>query len=229
MSPQEAFNRVWDWFIIQRKPRSASVKEVCLYRSGTSKCAVGVLIPDEMYHIDMEYMEITTLLNSFPAFKEYLGAAKDIATAMQLCHDISSTGEFHLQMMKGMMHLVNDFKLEIHQHTPFSAYHTVWKWFVVDKHPPGRVDTMACQYRTRNGDKCAAGCLIPDSIYDPAMDSEIMLINVLRIKFQVIDNLFKHCVDIVSDMQFAHDNHFDVFESKMLVIKKRYNIEDFQC
>lgn len=48
---QECFDKVWDWFVVHGKP--ASLKEgtiECLYRgpNGT-KCAAGVLMPDDIY------------------------------------------------------------------------------------------------------------------------------------------------------------------------------------
>lgn len=68
-----------------------------------------------------------------------------------------------------------------------------------------------CLYRTKDGKKCAAGCLIPDELYSPQMEGEDIQ-TVLRQYPQV-----KHAIlgDDVEDSRFAllgnlqsvHDMH----------------------
>lgn len=54
MNNQEAFDKIWDWFVVQRKPMSTNGVS-CRYRGdGGAKCAVGVLIPDELYSESVE-------------------------------------------------------------------------------------------------------------------------------------------------------------------------------
>jgi hypothetical protein len=45
----------------------------------------------------------------------------------------------------------------------------VWQHFVVEKGPQSGTP-MGCQYRARDGAKCALGLLIPDGLYLPEME-----------------------------------------------------------
>jgi len=52
---QEAFNKVWDWFIVQKNPPGILGLTKCRLRGDNgSKCALGVLIPDSSYDSSME-------------------------------------------------------------------------------------------------------------------------------------------------------------------------------
>lgn len=63
-----------------------------------------------------------------------------------------------------------------------------------------------CRYRTSDGLKCAAGCLIPDDKYDPKMEG--WAINGEKVRTYlpqfVIDNIW-----LVVDLQRAHDEAAD--------------------
>ena len=58
MTNQEAFNKVWDHFIVKKGPPSIAwdgEAHRCFYRMGNgAKCAVGVLISDDGYRAEME-------------------------------------------------------------------------------------------------------------------------------------------------------------------------------
>lgn len=56
VTAQSLFDQVWDWFVVQGKPRSvAAGASHCAYRgAGGAKCAVGVLIRDDEYDPDMD-------------------------------------------------------------------------------------------------------------------------------------------------------------------------------
>lgn len=62
MTKQEILNKVWDYFITQKNPQSLnteadSTSPNCMYRTPTgNRCAVGVLIPDENYHPELEQL-----------------------------------------------------------------------------------------------------------------------------------------------------------------------------
>lgn len=80
MTDQEIFNRVWEHL---NKQREASVLEttdnaVCAYRTPDGKmCAVGCLIPDELYHPDMEGKTVGGLLDGFPEIRELFFGTRD--------------------------------------------------------------------------------------------------------------------------------------------------------
>lgn len=73
MNHQEIFDKVWDHFIVKRNPpslaedtealRSGAVQ--CLYRGPNGeRCAIGLLIPDEVYTPNMEKASIGDLIDS---------------------------------------------------------------------------------------------------------------------------------------------------------------------
>lgn len=92
MTNQEAFDKVWDWFVVRGKP--ASLRPVthgygCVYRgeNGT-RCAAGVLIPDELYRLDMENMSIREVINQDRRLAEYFaGVSEDLLRSLQQAHD----------------------------------------------------------------------------------------------------------------------------------------------
>ena len=46
-----------------------------------------------------------------------------------------------------------------------------YEWFVLEKHPRSTdPSNKMCAYRGDNGAKCAIGCVLPDSLYEPVMD-----------------------------------------------------------
>ena len=68
MTNQEAFNKVWDYFVTKRNPPAVEVNavtgdSVCRYRSAVGPCAVGVLIPDEGYSEWFECNPVHTVLS----------------------------------------------------------------------------------------------------------------------------------------------------------------------
>lgn len=64
------------------------------------------------------------------------------------------------------------------------------------------VDGYVCKYRTPDGLKCAAGCLIPDGMYDESIE-------LCRADDPAVASLLKaagHDVDLVWLLQRAHDS-----------------------
>lgn len=93
MTNQEAFNKVWDHFVTNNGKPSLDFRGDCLFRgpNGT-KCAVGVLIPDDIYDPAMddpqEHSTIPHLLRNFPKAKELLrGISGDFLKDLQFAHD----------------------------------------------------------------------------------------------------------------------------------------------
>lgn len=56
VTAQSLFDEIWDWFVVQGKPRSVAYGGgSCAYRGANgSKCAVGVLIRDDEYSDRMD-------------------------------------------------------------------------------------------------------------------------------------------------------------------------------
>jgi hypothetical protein len=95
-SEQEAFNKVWDWFVVQRKPAGMGKDNVYMYRCRDgSRCAVGVLIPDDEYSPTMEPEPAIALRNTIPALYCIPG---HFLNTLQGIHDEAASqieAEFH--------------------------------------------------------------------------------------------------------------------------------------
>lgn len=96
MTNQEIFDRVLNHLRTQRvasfgtDPRlSAPQIEVCLYRGpANTTCAVGCLIPDDLYDPDMEGQNIGTLARAFPELLELFPREQHILlNSLQYMHD----------------------------------------------------------------------------------------------------------------------------------------------
>ncbi len=102
MTLQEAFDKVWQWFVVERHSiSSAPVTGTCKYRSDGNKCAIGVLIPDEVYTTLIEYRTIEDLNNYIKTNTEYAKQISKFSTwfidnlqpmikeliELQRCHD----------------------------------------------------------------------------------------------------------------------------------------------
>ncbi len=57
MTEQSILDRLWQHFVVERKPFGLSEDGVCQYRAESGACcAVGLFIPDDEYTPDMEHM-----------------------------------------------------------------------------------------------------------------------------------------------------------------------------
>jgi hypothetical protein len=82
--------------------------------------------------------------------------------------------------------------------------------------------TEECKYRGDNGAKCAAGCLIPDSLYTPDMEglgaSDGRVARVLK--------QMDHDLSLVVDLQDMHDNSsVDEWEKTLQAIAEFHDLE----
>lgn len=87
----------------------------------------------------------------------------------------------------------------------------------------------ACLYRGHSGLKCAIGCLIPDELYDPAMDdsSSNTGIEETLCEFPQIRTLFNGVDErLLSELQLLHDQ-FDVSEwiDRLRSITRKYILD----
>jgi hypothetical protein len=101
MIKQEIFNKVWNHFVTEGKPLSVYLATSghleCCYRQetpeGTLKCAVGLLLPDELYDPEFEGGNVCSLLRNAKAIGETLTLAVnepdgvDFLTSLQCAHD----------------------------------------------------------------------------------------------------------------------------------------------
>lgn len=114
MTKQEIFDKVWKFFIVEKHKKSM-FKETCLYRSRHSRCAVGCLIPDELYSKDMETLPISELMKGIHPLSVLLGgrANVNLLQRLQAAHDASSRYTFYAQLKFELKDIARDFKLQV--------------------------------------------------------------------------------------------------------------------
>jgi hypothetical protein len=102
MTKQEAFDRVWDWFVVQGKPRSSNPRGECFYRGDDgAKCAVGVLIPDPEYKDHFEGICAHALIRDgkLPALRNI---GLEFIADLQQAHDGSDIVEGYRGIRDGL-------------------------------------------------------------------------------------------------------------------------------
>lgn len=137
LTSQEAFNEVWKHFVVEKnKPGMGRASEedgepdhevfVCKYRgeNGT-KCAVGCLIPDDLYDPSMEGKNVNDIViphSPYPRVCElFENVDPELLRAMQSAHDNLDGVLFHEQdsvdtaaaMKKKLQDIARAYKLTI--------------------------------------------------------------------------------------------------------------------
>jgi len=85
--------------------------------------------------------------------------------------------------------------------TPQQIFDTVATHLFTQGHPAKNPDGF-CVYRAYSGDKCAVGCLIPDSEYEPQMESQSVKELVIRFKTPLY---FAENLEFLTELQKVHD------------------------
>ena len=120
MDKQEIFNKAYLGLKSQGFAKSFDGK-VCLYRDTEGrKCAVGYLIPDELYSVDMEGWVVSILVERFPEIAKILGVQDSdgpipvsflsFLDELQMCHDFGHTPE---KMEKNLQDFAHDCSLTV--------------------------------------------------------------------------------------------------------------------
>jgi hypothetical protein len=108
MTKQEIFDKVVKHFSIQRT--GAYGDGACWYRTSDGrKCAVGALIPDEVYNPDCEEAPVGTLFAHYPAMMQASGLRsedQDLLSALQVAHDCTTPGDNFLVDLSRSLRLV---------------------------------------------------------------------------------------------------------------------------
>ena len=100
ISDQEAFDRVVEHLYTQKKRSLINdhAKDCCYRNPNGLKCAIGALIPDELYNPRMDTdgecgpsMSVSRLLREFPELEEHVPF--DLAFQLQEAHDSLWTRE----------------------------------------------------------------------------------------------------------------------------------------
>jgi hypothetical protein len=103
----------------------------------------------------------------------------------------------------------------------------VHQYFIVEKHPQSiEVISGQCRYRNPVGNKCAIGCLIPDSIY--TKDMEALTVKSLLNRYPDVSrtlNIQDEDIEFLDALQRIHDKRFESFERELKYICNIYALE----
>lgn len=92
---QSAFNCIWKFFVEEKHPQSFSELGNCQYRSSSSACAIGCLIPDGIIKPSQNDETIDVIIDLNKEVKRLLGGIP-ITTLklLQKCHDCTRSENF---------------------------------------------------------------------------------------------------------------------------------------
>ena len=62
-----------------------------------------------------------------------------------------------------------------------------------------------CRYRGENGMSCAVGCLIPDELYDPEIESQFAGSQIVRAVLKKVD-IWDNNIGMLMNLQTVHDS-----------------------
>jgi hypothetical protein len=103
---QDAYDKVLKAIRNQKYVQSQNpLTETCVYRGPNSvRCAAGHLLPNSLYHKEMEGKSISSLIMDFRSIEEYFSNVSDsLLFELQTAHDsylMSGKQQWELQMKK---------------------------------------------------------------------------------------------------------------------------------
>ena len=86
ITDQEVFDKAAKHLLQQGVPCKSPLNS-CRYRFKALKCAIGALIPDDLYSKNMEGRGVEELLDNLPQLTEFLGANVYLLVSLQKSHD----------------------------------------------------------------------------------------------------------------------------------------------
>ena len=90
---QEAFNKIWTWFVIEKHEPSIR-NGLCEYKFGKMRCALGILLPNKLYKSNMEGSSIDFILTYNPELRiHFPNVRMSVLQDLQNCHDLSADTE----------------------------------------------------------------------------------------------------------------------------------------
>lgn len=105
LTNQEVFDKVVKHLLTQKARAVVGDpdNQSCRYRTAEGlKCAVGCLIPDDMYSIGMENNSIGSLLSAFPRVDQLLeGVDYNLLADLQCIHDGDEPEKWH-RLLRGV-------------------------------------------------------------------------------------------------------------------------------
>lgn len=109
---QVAFDQIWEYFVVQGNPQSEE-RQSCKLRTVSGKrCAIGLLIPDELYKSEMEGEAAQDLTTKHPQLEPHLPESL-FSIALQEAHDEPSSETFSQEIEIHLRQVAQDYKLTI--------------------------------------------------------------------------------------------------------------------
>lgn len=90
MTNQEVYDKVKAHLLTQKTKSYSKSLGICVYKMArsTKKCAVGCLLPDDLYEKSMEGTAVENLLRGYPKVKKlFTGVDVSLLDALQTIHD----------------------------------------------------------------------------------------------------------------------------------------------
>ncbi len=119
MEAQEIFDTVATHLLRQgRRSMFEDSPSVCAYRgAGGTKCAVGVLIPDELYNPEMEMRTIYGLVENPTkrqacSLPDWMEDNLELLANLQSVHDRASSWKSSYTMKSGLKEIAEEFSLK---------------------------------------------------------------------------------------------------------------------
>ena len=116
--------------------------------------------------------------------------------------------------------------------TPQEIFDTVCTHLAIQGHRAVDEKTNSCTYLTKTGDKCAFGCLIPESEYTDRFEGHdntgVFSITMGDIQYPTINSLYENN-DLIGELQYAHDAnyptvHFETIKERLEHIADDYSL-----
>lgn len=119
---QEDFSKVWNHFVVKKNPPSKeSPNTFCRYRGNDGlRCAIGILLPDELYSPRMEGRGVVGLLKLGKELEAWIRSHNvHLLVALQNAHDnaaevaVRGKVDFHKSLEKRLRMVATMFECEI--------------------------------------------------------------------------------------------------------------------
>lgn len=115
MTPQEIFDTVATHLFTQgeqAKTINEDGESMCAYRSPEGKkCAVGCLIPDELYRDDMEGCTASTIADDDYGLPAWFATNYALLSSLQRAHDFDENWESEATLKTSLSNLANEYSL----------------------------------------------------------------------------------------------------------------------
>ncbi len=119
MTKQSILDRLWQHFVVERKPFGTNSDGVCRYR-GTNGvcCGVGLFIPDDKYEPDMEEMSPRGLADRLDWPVEVTQLLEDVQSVhdnatLYVQKSMRALEDPYDNMQHGLERLASDYELDV--------------------------------------------------------------------------------------------------------------------